>query len=101
MLCNIDEFLLVLQNWMTASTSVDFLLILFDAPREPLLSVQLVGTVAGIDDSLPGFSFSTESRGLVIVNLNHWPQLGYADKSALPVGTIWRSRSRSTGQVLQ
>jgi hypothetical protein len=86
MICEIDEFLLIVQNWITDSAAVMFSLILFDAPKEPVLGVRLRGRIGTIDKQVPAFTFVSGEESFIVVDLTTWSQVGYADSSAYPEG---------------
>ncbi len=84
MICSIDEFLLVVQKWITESTAVSFVLMVFDDPKEAAVALRLQGRVVSIDTALPGFTFLSGEdgfiNGFIVVDLKAWQQIGYADK---------------------
>jgi hypothetical protein len=86
MICEIDEFLLIVQNWITDSATVMFSLILFDAPKAPVLGVRLRGRIGAIDKLAPAFTFVSGEESFIVVDLAAWSQVGYADSSAYPKG---------------
>ena len=84
MICDTEELLLLVQNWITESATVMFSLILTDSPRDPALGVRLRGRIVGIDPSLPGFSFGIEDEPAIIVNLQSW-NIGFAEGKEIPL----------------
>jgi hypothetical protein len=84
MICDMEDFLLILQNWITDSAPVIFSLMLFDDPKTPVLGLRLRGRVASIDKQLPAFCFAVEDDSVILVDLSTWSQVGYADSSAYP-----------------
>jgi hypothetical protein len=87
MICTSEEFLLVLQNWITDSAAVVFILTVSGSdPAAPALGSQETGRVTGVDSTLPAFSFSSKEGNVIVVNLAEWSQIGYADHSAYPPG---------------
>jgi len=84
MICSTEEFLLVLQNWITDSATVICLLRVGDDPVEPAIAFSLRGRIRGIDHSLPGFTFVIAENNLTVVNLSAWTEIGYADANAYP-----------------
>ena len=87
MICTSEEFLLVVQNWITDSATVVFILTVSGSePTTPALGSQETGRVTGVDATLPAFSFSSREGNVIVVNLAEWPQIGYADHSAYPPG---------------
>ena len=83
-LCDKDDFLLIVEQWLTESASVLLMLELFDEPESPFLGLMLRGVIASIDHNLPGFSFRSQgddsSLANVVIHLDDW-QIGYADRS--------------------
>ena len=87
MICTSEEFLLVVQNWITDSATVVFVLSVFNSdPATLALGSRETGCVTGIDLTLPAFSFSLSEGNVIVVNLAEWAQIGYADQSAYPPG---------------
>lgn len=80
MICATEEFLLVIQKWITDSATVKFLLLL-GPPGEPFVGVSLRGRIRGIDPSLPAFVFTTGDDPDIVVDLRGWT-IGFADKTA-------------------
>jgi hypothetical protein len=80
MICATEDFLLIVQKWITDSATVKLLLLL-GPPGEPFLGVSLRGRIRGIDPSLPAFIFTTGADPDIAVDLRGW-QIGFADKTA-------------------
>jgi hypothetical protein len=84
MLCDRDDFLLIIEQWLTDSASVLLILTLFDDPTSPFLGIQMHGVIASIDRTLPGFCFRSREGDAIenfVVHLEDW-NIGYADRSA-------------------
>jgi len=87
MICSSEEFLLIVQNWITDSATVVFMLTVSGSdPTTPALGSRETGCVTEIDSTLPAFSFSSQEGNVIVVNLAEWSQIGYADQSAYPPG---------------
>jgi hypothetical protein len=86
MICNTDEFLLIVQKWVTDSATVTFVLRLTDDSNEPIFGFRLRGRVRSVDNVLPAFTFLTEGDSEIFVDLGAWPQMGFTDSSAYPEG---------------
>ncbi|MDR3677466.1 MAG: hypothetical protein P4N24_18415 [Acidobacteriota bacterium] len=85
-ICNIDEFLLVVQKWGTESATVMFVLRLADDSNEPIFGFRLRGRMGLVDKRLPFFTFLTADESEIVVDLSVWSQIGYADSGADPKG---------------
>jgi hypothetical protein len=88
MICNINDFLLIVQSWVTDSENVFFVLRLLDDSNEPIFGFRLRGRVGSVDKVLPAFTFITEDDSEIVVDLAAWPQVGYTDRSAYPKGEL-------------
>ena len=89
MICKPEQFLLVLQKWITDSASVSFVLLILvnDDTAIPALSVTLRGRVLAIDPAR-NIMFSSTDGGTVI-HVDNWTEILYLDRSDLPrIGSI-------------
>jgi hypothetical protein len=86
MICNTEEFLLVLQKWITDSATVSLRVLVFDDPKDAALGMYLRGRVASVDKGLPGFRFVFGEDDFIIFNLSVWSQIGYGENVVLPDG---------------
>jgi hypothetical protein len=85
MICEPDEFLLVLQKWITDSVSVNFSLWLSGEGLVPTaLSITLLGRVVAVDPVSRSFIFSSNDSGVIALHLIHWAAISYLDKGDLP-----------------
>ena len=86
MICDPDEFLLILQKWITDSANVSFSFSLFEEGNlvPPILSVTLLGRVLAVDPNSRSFIFSSNDSGVVAVHLGNWSSLSYLGKGELP-----------------
>lgn len=84
MICHVDDFLLIVQNWITDSATVILTFAVFDDPKEPALGLRLRGRISAVDPTVPGFTFLTGEGDFILVDLRAWSQLAYADRDAQP-----------------
>jgi hypothetical protein len=84
MICDTDEFLLVVQNWITDSATVVLTLAVFDEATAPALGARILGRISSVDLTAPGFIFRAGEGDLILVDLKAWTQVGYADRAAFP-----------------
>lgn len=83
MICDPDEFLLLMQKWATDSARVVLTLIVFDEPERSALTIRLRGRLAVPGEEHKLLRFDLEEEGFLIIDVAQWPQIGYADKNAL------------------
>jgi hypothetical protein len=88
MICSMDDFLTIVQSWVTNSADVLFLLRLDDEANEPVFGFRIRGTVKSVDKRFPAFTFVTSDRSEIFVALDAWPRVGYGDSSAYPKGEV-------------
>ena len=86
MICDMDDFLLIAQSWITDSANVFFVLRLLDDSNEPIFGFRLRGRVGSVDKVLPAFTFLTGDDSEIVVDLSAWSGVGYTDSSAYPEG---------------
>jgi hypothetical protein len=85
MICDPDDFLLVLQKWITDSARVSFSLWLSGEELVPTaLSITLLGRVVAVDPVSRSFMFSSNDSGVIALHLDHWANISYLDKGDLP-----------------
>jgi hypothetical protein len=84
MICDTDDFLLIVQNWITDSATVIFTFAVFDDPKEPALGLRLQGRIIAVDPTVPGFTFRVGEGDFILVDLKAWTQVAYADRGAYP-----------------
>jgi hypothetical protein len=80
MICDIDDFLLVAQKWITDSATVILNFSLFESGGKQVFTMGLRGRVTSVDHEIPGFCFLPSDGDPVIIVLRDW-QVGYADQS--------------------
>lgn len=95
MICTVEEFLLVVQNWLTDSAKVVLVVTVSGIdPREPALALRAEGRIGTVDLGLPGFAFTRGDGDIVIVNLKEWFEIGYAAEHAYPSDHVNRESIR-------
>jgi len=84
MICSREEFLLVLEKWITASQRV---VVELSFGNGQLLSGLILGRISGriasIDKEAGCFTVIGESDDFIMVGLDEW-QFAFADHTALP-----------------
>jgi hypothetical protein len=86
MICDMDDFLLIAERWVTDSAKIFFVLTLFDDANEPIFGFRLRGTARSVDKRFPAFTFLTGDGSEIVVALYAWSKVGYCDSSAYPEG---------------
>ena len=89
MICSMEEFLLLLQKWMSSSQSVVFqfsVVVSDEEPEERTLSGTFMGRICGrigsIDEHDKFFVIVTETDTFVMVGFAEW-YFGYSDQKEL------------------
>jgi len=84
MICEPEQFLLVLQKWITDSASVSFALLISgdDDAAIPALSLTLRGRVLAIDPARNVMFSSID--GVIAIHVDNWSEIIYLDRSDLP-----------------
>ena len=87
MLCDKDDFLLIVEQWLTESASVLLMLELFDEPESPFLGLMLRGVIASIDHTYLDFLLGA---GETIVRSRTWLFIWTTGKLAMLIGASLR-----------
>lgn len=82
MICEPDDFLLVAQKWATDSAKVMVSLMVFDDPKEPVFVWRAPGRLLRVEDRTVSVAFP--DNGVLLIDVNQWAEIGYADGKALP-----------------
>lgn len=84
MICDPDEFLLLMQKWATDSARVVLTLLILGDSKQSAFAVRAEGRVE-VDAAAKCLRVRDIGKdGFVIVDVAQWPSIGYADKMALP-----------------
>ncbi len=84
MVCTIEEFLLLLRNWLTSSARLSIQLMTGpEVTFSGSIGIQTSGHIRSIDDDGKAFVFTNGSDTLLAVELEGWT-FGFGDYGALP-----------------
>lgn len=73
MICGADEFLLVLQKWITDSAKVTLHLCIFrEEPLNPSLGGRIQGRIVSAANNPPGFIFLSDNEDTIAVDVEGW-----------------------------